>query len=78
MHERQVPLSSGVELVHRFPVVAGQTPPQATGLAFAKSGNRYVSLLGPNRVAVLDPAGSEIRRLTIRPRPGRLATTAAS
>ena len=38
--------------------------PQATGLAFAKSGNLYVSLLGPNQVAVLDPAGNEIRRIS--------------
>ena len=58
------PSASDLELVHRFPVVAGQAPPQATGLAFAKSGNLYVSLLGPNQVAVLDPAGSEIRRLS--------------
>src|SRR6478672_5721067 len=39
-------------------------PPQATGLAFAKSGNLYVSLLGPIQVAVLDPAGNEIRRIS--------------
>ena len=55
-----------MELVHRFvaspdPTVA---PPQATGLAFAKSGNLYVSLLGPNQVAVLDPSGAEIRRIS--------------
>ena len=38
-------------------------PPQATGLAFSKAGNLYVSLLGPNEIAVLDPAGNEVRRI---------------
>ena len=57
------PAASDLELVHVFPVV-GPVPPQATGLAFAKSGNLYVSLLGPNQVAVLDPAGNEIRRIS--------------
>ena len=51
-------------MVHRFPTVEGQAPPQATGIAFAKSGNLYVSLLGPNQVAVLDPAGNEIGRIS--------------
>ena len=60
------PTAADLQLVHRFvaspdPTVA---PPQATGLAFAKSGNLYVSLLGPNQVAVLDPAGSEIGRIS--------------
>ena len=60
------PTASDMQLVHRFvaspdPTVA---PPQATGLAFAKSGNLYVSLLGPNQVAVLNPAGNEIRRIS--------------
>ena len=60
------PTAADMELVHRFvaspdPTVAG---PQATGLAFARSGNLYVSLLGPNQVAVLDPAGNEIRRIS--------------
>lgn len=58
------PTASDLELVHRFPVVPGQAPPQATGLAFAKSGDLYVSLLGPNQVAVLDPAGNETRRIS--------------
>lgn len=58
------PTASDLELVHRFPVVEGQAWPQATGLAFAKSGNLYVSLLGPNQVAVLDPDGNEIRRIS--------------
>jgi len=58
------PTSSDLELVHRFPTVEGQAPPQATGIAFAKSGNLYVSLLGPNQVAVLDPAGNEIGRIS--------------
>jgi outer membrane protein assembly factor BamB len=60
------PTADDMQLVHRFvaspdPTVA---PPQATGLAFAKSGNLYVSLLGPNQVAVLNPAGDEIRRIS--------------
>jgi sugar lactone lactonase YvrE len=60
------PTASDLQLVHRFvaspdPTVA---PPQATGLAFASSGNLYVSLLGPNQVAVLDPAGDEIGRIS--------------
>jgi sugar lactone lactonase YvrE len=58
------PTASDLELVHRFPFDPNQAPPQATGLAFAKSGNLYVSLLGPNQVAVLDPAGNEIRRIS--------------
>src|SRR6202022_453657 len=33
------PTASDLQLVHRFPVVANQPPPQATGLAFAESGN---------------------------------------
>src|SRR6478752_5052003 len=60
------PTASDLELVHRFvaspdPTVA---PPQATGLAFSKAGNLYVSLLGPNQVAVLGPNGNEIRRIS--------------
>lgn len=58
------PQPSDLELVHRFPAVAGQIPPQASGLAFAMSGNLYVGLIGPNQVAVLDPAGNEIRRFS--------------
>jgi sugar lactone lactonase YvrE len=59
------PTAADLELVHRFPFdpVAPATP-QATGLAFAKSGNLYVSLIGPNQIAVLDPAGNEIRRIS--------------
>jgi sugar lactone lactonase YvrE len=58
------PTASDLELVHRFPLVANQAPPQPTGIAFARSGNLYVSLLGPNQVAVLDPAGNEIGRIS--------------
>ena len=58
------PTASDLELVHEFPFDPTQAPPQATGLAFAKSGNLYVSLLGPNQIAVLDPAGNEIRRIS--------------
>jgi sugar lactone lactonase YvrE len=57
------PTASDIELVHAFPVVS-PIPPQATGLAFSASGNLYVSLLGPNQVAVLDPMGNEIRRIS--------------
>jgi sugar lactone lactonase YvrE len=53
-----------MELVHLFPDDPTQAPPQATGLAFSASGNLYVSLLGPNAIAVLDPAGNETRRIT--------------
>jgi sugar lactone lactonase YvrE len=50
--------------VHRFPVVPGQQLPQAAGLAFANSGNIYVGLIGTNQIAVLDPGGKEIRRIS--------------
>jgi hypothetical protein len=58
------PTASDLELVHRFPFDPSQAPPQATGIAFARSGNLYVSLLGPNQVAILDPVGNEIRRIS--------------
>ncbi|MBI2762574.1 MAG: hypothetical protein HYX54_02290 [Chloroflexi bacterium] len=58
------PTAADLELVHRFPFDPNAAPPQATGLAFAKSGNLYVSLLGPSQVAVLDPAGNEIGRIS--------------
>lgn len=58
------PTAADLELVHRFPFDPSQAPPQATGIAFAKSGNLYVSLIGPSQIAVLDPAGNEIRRLS--------------
>jgi sugar lactone lactonase YvrE len=58
------PTADDLELVHRFPFDPSQPPPQATGLAFAKSGNLYVSLIGPNQIAVLDPAGNEIQRIS--------------
>jgi hypothetical protein len=58
------PVAADLQLVHRFPVVPGQPLPQATGLAFAESGNLYVSLIGPNQIAVLDPSGTEIRRIS--------------
>ena len=60
------PTASDMELVHRFVATPDPTvaPPQATALAFAKSGNLYVSLLGPNQVAVLNPSGDEIRRIS--------------
>jgi len=57
------PTAADLELVHRFPFDPSVAPPQATGLAFAKSGNLYVNLLGPNEIAVLSPAGDEIRRI---------------
>ena len=58
------PGAADLEVVHVFPVVAGQELPQPSGIAFASSGNLYVSLLGPNQIALLDPAGSEIRRIS--------------
>jgi len=58
------PTAADLELVHVFPFDPSLAPPFATGLAFAKSGNLYVSLLGPNEVAVLDPAGNEIGRIS--------------
>ena len=58
------PSAADLQLVHRFPVVPGQQPPQATGIAFAQSGNLYVSLIGTNQIAVLDPSGNEIRRIS--------------
>jgi len=58
------PAAADLELVHRFPFDPTVEPPQATGLAFAKSGNLYVSLLGPNQIAVLNPAGDEIGRIS--------------
>lgn len=57
------PTASDLELVHRFRFDPGQAPPQATAIAFARSGNLYVSLIGPNQIAVLDPAGNELRRI---------------
>jgi sugar lactone lactonase YvrE len=58
------PAASDLQLVHRFPVVPGEALPQASGLAFAASGNLYVGLIGPNQVAVLDAAGNETRRIS--------------
>ncbi len=58
------PTAADMELVHRFVADPLTGPPQATGLAFAKSGNLYVSLIGPNQIAVLNPAGNEIRRIS--------------
>jgi hypothetical protein len=58
------PTAADLEIVHVFPLVPGQDLPQASGIAFARSGNLYVSLLGPNQIAVLDPAGTEIARIS--------------
>jgi hypothetical protein len=58
------PTAVDLELVHRFAFDPSLAPPQASAIAFAKSGNLYVSLLGTNQVAVLDPAGNEIRRIS--------------
>jgi len=57
------PTAEDLQLVHRFPAVNRQTP-QATGIAFAESGDLYVALIGTNQIAVLDPAGNEIRRIS--------------
>jgi len=58
------PSASDLQLVHRFPAVPGQALPQASGLAFAESGNLYVGLIGTDQIAVLDPSGNEIRRIS--------------
>ena len=58
------PSATDLQLVHRFPVVPGQALPQASGLAFAESGNLYVGLIGTDQIAVLDPSGNEIRRIS--------------
>lgn len=58
------PTAADLEVVHVFPLVPGQDLPQASGIAFARSGNLYVSLLGPNQIAVLDPVGNEIGRIS--------------
>ena len=59
------PTAADLELVHRFAFdPTAPAAPQATGLAFAKSGNLYVSLIGPNQIAVLDPSGDEIARIS--------------
>jgi hypothetical protein len=58
------PSASDLQLVHRFPAVSGQAWPQASGLAIGESGNLYVGLIGPDEIAVLDPSGNEIRRIS--------------
>ena len=58
------PSAADLQVVHRFPAVPGQQLPQAAGLAFASSGNIYVGLIGTNQIAVLDPTGNEIRRIS--------------
>jgi len=58
------PSAADLQLVHRFPVVPGEQLPQASGIAFAESGNLYVGLIGTNQIAVLDPSGNEIRRIS--------------
>jgi sugar lactone lactonase YvrE len=58
------PSAADLQLVHRFPVVPGQELPQASGIAFAESGDLYVGLIGTNQIAVLDPSGNEIRRIS--------------
>jgi sugar lactone lactonase YvrE len=60
------PTAADMQLVHHFVASSDPTaaPPQATGLAFSKAGNLYVSLLGPNQIAVLDSAGNEVRRIS--------------
>ena len=58
------PTAADLQLVHRFPVVPGQQLPQAAGIAFAQSGDLYVGLIGTNQIAVLDPSGNEIRRIS--------------
>ena len=59
------PTTSDIQLVHEFPFdPTAPAAPQATGIAFSKAGNLYVSLIGPNEIAVLDPSGNEIARIS--------------
>jgi sugar lactone lactonase YvrE len=62
------PAASDLQVVHIFPIapgeVPGQTSPDATGIAFAQSGDLYVSLTGRNQIAVLDPQGSLLRTIS--------------
>ena len=62
------PSVSDLQVVHRFPLavgeIPGQTSPDATGIAFAKSGDLYVSLTGRNQIAVLDPSGKQLRTIS--------------
>jgi sugar lactone lactonase YvrE len=58
------PTADDLQLVHRFSLVPNADPPQPGAIAFAASGNLYVSLLGPNQVAILNPAGDEIGRIS--------------
>lgn len=58
------PTIDDLQLVHRFPVVPDQELPQPSGIAFDADGNLYVSLLGPNQVAILGPSGDEIGRIS--------------
>ena len=81
------PTPTDIELVHEFPFDGNPaTAPQATGLAFAKSGNLYVSLIGPNQIAVPDPSGiaaviatmrSSCRAISIKVSPNALVNVVA-
>ena len=43
---------------------AASRAPCSRSSGWRRSGNLYVSLLGPNQIAVLDPAGNETRRIS--------------
>jgi len=68
------PQASDLQEIHRFPVDSGdigffaEHPPYpgpiAMGLTIGASGRLYVSLVGRNEIAVLDPSGQLIRTLT--------------
>src|SRR5205814_6435369 len=58
------PTAADLEIVYRFPFDPAQAPPQASALAFASSGDLYVALLGPNQIAILNPTGHEIGRIS--------------
>jgi DNA-binding beta-propeller fold protein YncE len=57
------PSPKDLQVVHRFPVVAG-APPFIFGLAFGSSGKIYVSVWGTNQIAVLAPDGHEVQRIS--------------
>jgi DNA-binding beta-propeller fold protein YncE len=57
------PTAKDLQVVHRFPAVAG-APTLAMGLAFGRSGKIYVCLYSTNQIAVLDPSGHEVQRIS--------------
>ncbi|MDX6199044.1 MAG: hypothetical protein QOJ79_2195 [Actinomycetota bacterium] len=61
------PAQDQLRLVHAFPIAPGSQPtpfPIGADLAFARSGNLYVTLAGSDQVAGLRPDGTELPRIT--------------